>query len=166
MIKIFLGLFLVTLTVCSCKEKNTNGIPGSSDTSLLAHVDEFFPRFSITKEEFEEMVKLYESPCRHPDEECEAKEINYLFDQPKAIEAVHGNKLERFKGRYDSAAMKRYIELRSLSDRDEGKVFGFTTVLYSIKSKHPTSMGKTFYYDLASICPPPYGTCVKDRGKP
>ena len=134
----------------------------SNNDELKPDQDPFFPRFSISREEFTRMHELEGTPCNLPDRECEISWIKYLFDQPIAIQAVHMSNLKMEKGRYDDRNALTYAKLRGIHpDSAEGKVSGYNTVLYSIESRNPLTSGRTFYYDLASICPPPRYSCLR-----
>ena len=176
----FYGAVIALFSLYSCGDSTSKNATGETDSTAVKSStvtrqlempkeewrDPYFPRFSISEEDFNKMTESYRAGCNLEADQCEMQSAEYEFDQLAAIEFVHGNSLEEFKGRYgdDGNDENRYRALRGLGDSDDSKVSGYATLLYSIQSKNPLTEGKIFYYDLASICPPPYGTCVRGQG--
>ncbi|RYG30017.1 MAG: hypothetical protein EOO01_37360 [Chitinophagaceae bacterium] len=175
---ILLCTLMLVCTILSCRDNTSNTATISeNDTTGIAYAevgrepekqmekwrDPYFPRFCISSEDYERLKRNYELGCTLEEGYCELQTASYLFDQLASIESVHRSVLEDAKGRYgtDGNDAKRYATLRGIcNDGDEGKVSGYATILFSIKSQNPRTLNSVFYYDLASICPPPHLTCI------
>lgn len=162
----------------SCRQSGSTNIPvTTADTShsqisdpelkFEPWTDPFFPRFSISEDDFKRMIENYRAGCNLEEKLCKLQKADQRYDQVRAIEIVHGGVVKIDTGRYgtDGSDEERYIKFRGINtDTEEGKkkgeVSGYSTLLFSITSKNKETFGKTFYYDMVSICPPPFVSCM------
>lgn len=171
---IFLSALAFACVLHSCRQPgSTNTVATSTDSGVSkisdpelkpeAWTDPFFPRFSISEEDYKRMIENYRAGCDLEEKLCKIQKADQRYDQVKAIEFVHGNVARTDTARYgtDDRDQDRYNKFRGINtDEEKGKVSGYTTVLFSITSRNPQTLGKTFYYDLVSICPPPLISCM------